>query len=74
MVHFQKKLHKHNELVQTKENERVEAEKAYQEAVAAEAQRRASEQRGTLPKGFEAPKPAEPEAPKQSKGTLPKGF
>ena len=60
-----------NEYLQRIENERVAAEQAYQEAVAAEAQRRAST--GTLPKGFEAPAP-EPEAPKQSKGTLPKGF
>ena len=63
-----------NEYLQRTERERVEAEKAYQETVAAEAQRRASEQRGTLPKGFEPPKPAEPEKPKETRGTLPKGF
>jgi len=60
-----------NEYLQRIEQERVAAEKAYQEAVAAEAQRRAST--GTLPKGFEAPAP-EPEKPKETRGTLPKGF
>ena len=60
-----------NEYLQRIEQERVAAEKAYQEAMAAEAQRRAST--GTLPKGFEAPAP-EPEKPKETRGTLPKGF
>ena len=54
------------------EQERIDDEKAYQELVAAEANARAKQTRGSLPKGFES-KP-EPEAPKSSKGTLPKGF
>ncbi len=60
-----------NDYLKRIEDERIAAEQAYQEAVAAEAKRRASS--GTLPKGFEAA--PEPEAAsKQSKGTLPKGF
>ncbi|GBL41824.1 hypothetical protein EMGBD3_11920 [Nitrosarchaeum sp.] len=54
------------------EQQRVEEEQAYQEAIEDEVKSRTSATRGTLPKGFEA-KPA-PEQPKTSRGTLPKGF
>ena len=54
------------------DQQRIEEEQAYQEAIEDEVKARASATRGTLPKGFES-KPA-PEQPKTSRGTLPKGF
>ncbi|MEK6931448.1 MAG: trans-sialidase, partial [Thermoproteota archaeon] len=54
------------------DQQRIEEEQAYQEAIEDEVKSRASATRGTLPKGFES-KPA-PEQPKTSRGTLPKGF
>src|SRR3989338_6806859 len=54
------------------DQQRIEEEQAYQEAIEDEVKARASVTRGTLPKGFES-KPA-PEQPKTSRGTLPKGF
>jgi hypothetical protein len=54
------------------EQERIDAEQAYQKIVEAEVQSSSKQTQGSLPKGFE-PKP-EPEAPKSSRGSLPKGF
>ena len=59
------------------EQDRIEAEQAYQKALQAEAAAAAAadsakKSRGVLPKGFN-PEP-EPEPPKASRGTLPKGF
>jgi hypothetical protein len=58
------------------EQDRIEAEQAYQKALqdeaAAAVAASAKKSRGVLPKGF-APEP-EPEPPKASRGTLPKGF
>ncbi|MDH3611446.1 MAG: trans-sialidase, partial [Nitrosopumilus sp.] len=68
-----------NDYLKRLEQDRIDQQKAYEEAVkkeaaeaAARAQSSGGSARGTLPKGFEA-KPA-PETPKSSKGTLPKGF
>ena len=60
------------EYLQRLEQERIDAEKAYQQQLADEAKAQAQTQqtRGTLPKGFK-PKVEEPKA---SRGTLPKGF
>ncbi|MFQ5475985.1 MAG: trans-sialidase [Nitrosopumilus sp.] len=63
-----------NEYLQRIEQNKIAAEKAYQEQLAAESARRASSNQGSLPKGFEPTPAPEPEAPKTSKGTLPKGF
>ena len=60
------------EYLQRMEQQRIEDEKRYQEAVVEEVQTRSKVTHGALPKGFEAT-PA-PETPKTSKGTLPKGF
>ncbi len=63
-----------NDYLQRIEQDKIAQQKAYEEALAAEAEDRASSTQGTLPKGFEPkPEPAA-EAPKASKGTLPKGF
>ncbi|EGP93314.1 hypothetical protein [Nitrosarchaeum koreense] len=60
------------EYLQRMEQQRIEDEKRYQEAVAEEVKTRTNTTHGALPKGFEA-KPS-PEPPKTSRGTLPKGF
>jgi hypothetical protein len=58
--------------LQRMEQQRIEEEQRYQEAVVEEVKTRSNTTHGALPKGFEA-KPS-PEQPKTSKGTLPKGF
>jgi len=60
------------EYLQRIEQQRIEEEKRYQEAVVEEVKTRTNATHGALPKGFEAK--AAPEPPKTSKGTLPKGF
>jgi hypothetical protein len=60
-----------SDYLQRMEDDRIADQQAYLDMVAAEAQAKAKDNRGSLPKGFE-PQP-EPEAPKSSKGTLPKG-
>src|SRR3972149_546144 len=60
------------EYLQRIEQQRIEEEQAYQEAVEDEVKARTNATHSALPKGFE-PKPAT-EQPKTSRGTLPKGF
>ena len=55
------------------EQQRIEDEQSYQEAVEDAVQSRTNATHGALPKGFE-PKPTPPAQPKASRGTLPKGF
>ncbi|MCE9652125.1 MAG: hypothetical protein K8Q89_03575 [Nitrosarchaeum sp.] len=56
------------------EQQRIEEEQSYQQAVEEEVQTRANVTHRALPKGFEpTPSPAKP-AEVKPKGTLPKGF
>jgi hypothetical protein len=55
------------------EQQRIEDEQSYQEAVEDAVKSRTNATHSALPKGFE-PKPTPPEQPKTSRGTLPKGF
>ncbi|MBS3922836.1 MAG: trans-sialidase, partial [Nitrosarchaeum sp.] len=60
------------EYLQRIEQQRIEDEQRYQEAVVEEVKTRTNTTHGALPKGFEAK--SAPEPPKTSRGTLPKGF
>jgi len=60
------------EYLQRIEQQRIEEEQSYQEAVEEAVQTRTNATHSALPKGFEA-KPVS-EKPKTSRGTLPKGF